>query len=210
MNGVLSLRGRFPDYIKEGILAGKALFMGKNNDDCRSRVQDIDRIIQKRGKADPQDIGNEEVGSSLLYPKEAYDGCKDQDPQDENINQAEEWRLHPEEEERPCDIEDELHGKDAKGDPDIALFNALLPDHPEGDPHEDEEQGPDRAKEPPRRRERGLCQQGIPGAGAGNGHDPAQAAKDNTGYYGCNQCNRVLHAHFIKSSHALLVLPAPT
>ena len=107
---------------------------------------------------------------------EGADGCRDQYPEDDDIDQSQERGPEAEEEERPEDIEDELDAEQDEGGLYLASLTSGFPDKIQGDPHQREERYPDRRKDPARRGEERLLEQLVPGAGPGHGYERSAAA----------------------------------
>ena len=135
--------------------------------------------VQVAGVGDPEEVGNEEQGRCFGELRELSDREEDGDPKENDDDEGGGDLPCSKEDGGPCEIEDELEGKE-KGEAGFAeLGLVLMPDEGEGDANKEVERGPNGAEEPVGRGARRFVEGGIPGINGAGGDDPSESADED-------------------------------
>jgi len=147
---------------------------------CLDPVEEPELRIECGSKAAPRDIRHKEPCGRRGDAPERDRGCCDEDDEEQEDDKGCSYCVEPEEDNRPEEVEGELGEKECGTLPDRGAFCTLAEDKVERDPHQDVEDGPDRAKDPARRVERGFGEPGIP-AGDTSRREVRADTPDNKG-----------------------------
>lgn len=114
----------------------------------KSGIQTPERIIQKGGKADPEDVGKEEKRRRLGKFAEQKNRQRNGRPEEQNFDKSPPGQPHSKKENGPGGVQNKLDKKNGQGGFDACGGPTPGPDEIGGNAHQEIEHDPDGAEQP--------------------------------------------------------------